>query len=374
MKLSIFAISDPAKISDMQEELDAFLIQNSKNPFMLSVFIKKEMESSLRKGSTPIVLVFMTEKKIISVVPLLVKKKFGIGFASLLFDPWFSPDFIIEKKYVETCMQFSLNFIFEHLQCQFETLDLPADSLNLPVLDKMCETNSISFSKKSDSWLDHCIIPVNGTWVDFLKSKNRNFKRRFKQLEQQLDNHGDWQVLLFENEDGEEEAFQQIMAIEEASWKQNWRNQNGNSVDDDLLNVWSGSVFAVRKYPDFKRSVWFLELNGKPIAYTLVLQYKGTAYTCKTSYNKEYRRFSPGIYLKNVAIRDLFDSGKIKMIDFMTNLPFHERWTSTRLSRVEFFLSKGYVPKLLELTVQQPATRKAMRCLLPKEISNFLGN
>jgi Acetyltransferase (GNAT) domain len=373
MRLSLYAISDPRKISEIREAFDAFVIKNSVNPFMLSVFIEKKMESSLRKGATPIVLVFMTEGNIVSVEPLLITKRFGIGFASLLFDPWFSPDFIVEKQYGEVCLQNSLNFVFDHLQCQFETLDLPTDSLNLPMLIRICETKSISYSTNDDAWLDHCVILVDRTWDEFQKSKNRNFRRRFKRIEQQLDSSGQWQILQFENENDEQGVFQRIMEIEDASWKQNWREQRSTLVDDELLNVWEASTFAAKTCPEFSRNVWFLELNGQAIAYTMVLQYKGTAYTCKTSYKKQYRKLSTGIYLKNAVIRDLFNSGRVRMIDFMTNLPFQERWTSTHLSRVEFSLSKGIFPNLFEFTFQQPITKKVLRRLLPKAITNVLS-
>ena len=123
---------------------------------------------------------------------------------------------------------------------------------------------------------------------------------------------------------------------------------------------------AVRTCPDFKRSVWFLELNGQAIAYSLVIQYKGTAYMAKTSYNNQYRHFYPGIYINNVAIRDLFNSGRISMIDFMTNLPFMKTWTHRRLLRVRFLLWKGFLPNLLELTIQQPQIRRVMWRLIPR--------
>lgn len=367
MKLSTYAISDPGKISEIQEQLDEFIIKNSENPFLLSAFMKKEMESALHSGFLPVVLVFSVEGKIVSLAPLLVKKRFGVGFASMLFEPWFTPDFISEEKYSSLCMENSLTFIFDHLQCQFETLALPGESANLPVLERICENENIAFRKKSENWLDHCIVSVDKSWADFQNLKNRNFRRRFKRIEQQLDNSGKWQILLFENEDNEPEVIQKILAIEKSSWKQNWRTQHGSPIDEELLNVWEGSVFAVRTYPDFRRSVWFLELNGQTIAYTLVVQYKGKAYTFKTSFDNQYRRLSPGIYLKNVVLRDLFNSGRIKVIDFMTNLPFQERWTHNHLSRFEFHLSKGLLPNLFDSVIQQTPTKK-LRSLLPKSL------
>jgi hypothetical protein len=143
--------------------------------------------------------------------------------------------------------------------------------------------------------------------------------------------------------------------VEEGCWKNNWRIHNNSVVlaDGDLLNLWTGAGLAAKDYPDLKRRIWFLNLDGKPIAYNLAIEYKGTIYMCKTSFNNKYRNLSPGIYLNNIAIQDSFNSRCINMIDFLTNLPFHERWTRNRLFRVRFSLSKGTMPNLYGSFVKQ---------------------
>jgi hypothetical protein len=333
---------------------------------MLSVFIKETMESTLQKDSIPIVLVLMADGKIIGVVSLSLRKKFGIRFASFLFDDHFSPDFVFDTGYSEVCLQNSLTFIFDNLGCRFTTLDLPAESLNLHILERMRETNRIYIRKENDAYLNHNIISVDRAWNDFKKLRGKNFRHRFKQIERRLSSAGQWQILLFENKDHEQGVLQKIMDIEKTSWKQNWRLQHHALVDESLLKFWwEGSSLAIRTYPDLKRSTWFLELNGYAIAYSLVLQYKGTAYIGKTSYNNQYRKIYPGIYVNNVAIQNLFNCGGIKTIDFMTNLPFHEIWKPKNLLRTRLLLFKGSLPNL-ELIIQLPQIRRAMRRLIPE--------
>lgn len=371
LRLSIHAISDPRKIFEIEEELDAFIIKNSKNPFVLSVFIKETMESTLQKGSIPIVLVFMTEGKIIGIAPLLLRKKIGIRFANLLFDFWFSPDFIFNAEYSEVCMQNSLTFIFDHLKCKLATFELPAESLNLHILERVCKTNRICIDKKNDADLNHRIIPVESTWDNFQKSRGKYFRQEFRGIERKLGSAGKWQIILFENKDHEQDAFRRIIDVERVSWKQNWRLKQHVSADVQLFQLWEGSSLAIRTCPSFKRSVWFLELNGHAIAYSLVIQYKGTAYIAKTSYDNQYREFYPGIYAINGAVRDLFNCGRVKTIDFMTNLPFVKKWASVHQLRFRFLLWKGFLPNLFELIVQQLQISRVMRRLIPKIISLF---
>jgi Acetyltransferase (GNAT) domain len=367
LRFSIRAISDPRKISEIEKELDPFIIKNSNNPFILSVFIKKRMELTSLKHSTPTVLVFMTDGKIIGVAPLLLREKFGIRFAELLFSYSISPDFIFDTKYSEVCIPNCLNFIFDHLGCRFAILDLPAESQNPQTLERTCKTNHIYIRKKNDAYLNHSIIHVDGTWNDFQKSQNKNFGKRFKQNERRLSRAGQWQILLFEQEDKEQEVLRKIMYIEKTSWKQNWRFQHNLLADESLLKFWwEGSSLAISTYPDFKRSTWFLELNGSAIAYTLVFQYKGAAIMAKTSYNNQYRKIYPGIYLNNVAIQHLFNCDRIKTIDLMTSLPFHDIWEHELLLRVRLCLWKGFLPNLLELFIQRRQTRRIMSYLFPK--------
>ena len=359
------AILDPRKISAIREELDAFIGKNSDNPFLLSVFIKQTMESALRKGTIPILLFFRTEGRIIGAVPLVIGKRFGIRFAAFLFDFWFSPDFIFDLERNEICMQNTLSYLFNHLKCQFATFDLPAGSLNVPVLERICATNGITYRKKNDAYLNHRIIPVERTWADFKKSRGKKFRCEFRSIERKLGNAGSWQITLFENTDHEEIALRKIKDVESASWKQIWRLQQNLLLDEQLFQLWTGSSFAIKTNPDFKRKVWLLELNGTTIAYSFAIQYKGTAYLAKTSYNKQYRGIYPGVYIFNWAIRDLFNCGEVKNIDFLTNLPFLKKWASQYKSRSRFVLHKGFLPKLLAILFQQPQIQ-SLRRFIPK--------
>jgi CelD/BcsL family acetyltransferase involved in cellulose biosynthesis len=215
----------------------------------------------------------------------------------------------------------------------------------------MCEANKIGFRNENDVPIDHAIVPVKSTWSDFQKSKSKSFIRKSENIERRLANAGRLNILRFENEDNEQDALGKITDIEEASWKQNWRVKHHYLADENLLNLWEASNLLTRSHLDFKRRVWMLELNDQPVAYNLALLYKGTAYMFKTSYKNQYRKFYPGIYINNIAIRDLFDSGNVQLIDFMTNLPFHKRWTSKYLVRVRFLMWKGFLAKLIRVNI-----------------------
>jgi hypothetical protein len=90
------------------------------------------------------------------------------------------------------------------------------------------------------------------------------------------------------------------------SWKERWRTERGADLDSDLMMIWEASHHLTETESQFGVKVWFLEADNRPLAYVLVLQHKKVAFLCKSSFDERYRRFSPGIYALNAAIRDLF--------------------------------------------------------------------
>jgi hypothetical protein len=360
-KTRITAVSDPKMLLDLKEELDAFIIKNNENPFLLPTFLAKQMESPSVKRSTPKVLIIRNEDSIVGVLPLLIEKKFGFQFARFLLNVPYSPDFIFDYHYREVCMESCLNFIFGFLHCLYAHFSLPVESKNFDLIKLVAAKTSVKIQIKVDESFNHAIMMVENSWEDFQKLKGKHFSKTLRQLERRMENSGNIEIQFFENAQSEEEVFLKIMDVEKSCWKHNWRVDNDVQLDEDLINIWTWSCLAIRTYEGFKRRVCFLNLDGKVIAYNLAIEYKGTAYMCKTSFNNEYRKLNPGIFVINMSIRDSFDSGNVSRIDFMTNLPFHKRWTRMCLFRVEVLLVKGILPKLLVSIVRQPKIRLIMR-------------
>jgi hypothetical protein len=346
LDVSIVVISTAEELSMVEKELDAFIMENSDNPFILGVFLKAKLKSTPEEYD-PKVIIFRVMDKIVGYAPLLLKKKYGLQFASFLFDYWFNPDFVFDLNYQELCVQALLNCVFGPLRCSFFDFVLPAESKHLADLQKCSEFKRITSNKKTFDYLNHCTISVTGTLDDFNKRLNSESRHHFKRVKCKLDSTGVCKIVQFKDGDNEEIAYERIRAIEESSWKQNWRLGQNLSSDLQLFALLNITFLAAKNYYGFKRSIWFLELDNHPIAYTLVIQYLGTAYLVKTSFNDEFRKFSPSIFLTNEIINSSFCSGNLKLIDFMTNLPFMQKWKPIQLSRIQFSLRKGYLPKLL---------------------------
>jgi hypothetical protein len=381
-KLSVTAISSLKNLSKIEKEVDAFIASHTTNPFMLIPFLKVNMRSMLSSELTPIVLVVRADEKIVGVATFVLKRAYGIWRSLLkeqlgtysadsLFGYYFSPDFILDDAYRQESVRCVLNFLFDTMDCRFVTVYLPVGSPNLHLLPRQCEDDGTSLRMTSSAFMAYRFMPVNCNWDSFQSGKGRHFNRKFKKMERNFGFAGSSKVLFFENETAMKGVFQRILEVERASWKQRDRFQHGFTLDSSLVDIWEASSMAYKAYDGFKLLVWLLELNGDSIAYSLGCQYKGTAYLAKTSFDDKWKTLYPGIYINGLAIRDLFRSGEVKAISFMTNLPFHERWTSVYLPRVKVLMWRGALPRLLEFFVQFRGFQFFMRFARSRYLSSL---
>jgi hypothetical protein len=153
--------------------------------------------------------------------------------------------------------------------------------------------------------------------------------------------------------------YKKILSVEDMSWKQNWRSQIGQTLDADLLWAWNASVSLIKKNPEFKLHLLFLELNHQSIAYSMVIQYKGIAIGVKTSFVQKYRKLGVGAYSNNAIIRALFDKEDVKQFDFLTNLHYMGIWTHKCLPRVKYTINKR-TPSNLVLQVLQNSKKSSL--------------
>jgi hypothetical protein len=370
MKLLIRVISDLNELHEIEGAWNVSISKCSRNPFLLSGFVKQFMESNRSRGWTPLLLVISTDNKIIGISPLKTKKKFGVRFAKFLPKSSFSPDFIGDDQYKEIYIAHTLDFLFKTLHCQFVDLTLPAESPNLRTIKQKCQANRTHFF--TTSGIGHRILPIECTWAEFEKFRGGNFRRKFKKIEQHLDSIGLWRITCIEKENEEMDITKKVLDVERMSWKEGRRTQRGIKIDPDLMMVWAGSQYMAKTEPDFKWSVWLLELNDQTLAYLLACQYKEVAYFTKTSYDGRYKRFTPGIYICNAAIRELFNKHRIRKVDFLTDLPFMETWTSLCSPRVRIVMSRKRVPHAIIKFVLSSKSIKGILTLLSKSALSII--
>ncbi len=362
-RVTIKVISDPDRLGEIEDAWDSFVDRCGDNPFFLSGFVKEYAKAYRSEGWTPLILVVLIDNAMSGIVPLVIKKRFGIRFVKFLLEYHCSPEIVIDDKYREVCMPHILRFLFNTLKCQFVDLVLPTDSSNLPILKRESKAGRVYLGVRPEIEMGHRIIPINCTWGEFIKARGSNFRQKFKKIERNLNRAGSWQIVYVEGKKDEEDTFKKILDVDKLSWKEGWHASRGIS-DEQLLTIFEGLRNTTRGQPDFKWGAWFLELNNETLAYALGLHYKETTFIKRTSYVERYRHLYPGIFVVHAAIHELFDKGETRKIDFYTDHSFMTTWAKACLPRVTIMMRKGILPTAMGVLLANEATRKTLHSIL----------
>jgi CelD/BcsL family acetyltransferase involved in cellulose biosynthesis len=351
-KISIRAITDIKDILPIEHQWNTLVNESSKNPFLLSEFTKQFMESTV-KGWTPLIIVISVNNRVLGIAPLKTKKSYLGRYIESLNPPWCS-EFFFEEQYRNTCIGYTLDFIFNTLKCKFASFTLPEESPNLTSLIKQCKPRKIHLN--TTTAMAHRIVPITSTWTKFEASRTKNFRKDIRRIKRNLDKMGSWKTICAE---GKEQSgiTEKILSVEERSWKEIWRAQKGEK-DWILTSILRAASQSAKIEPNFKWNVWFLELKDKIISYILAIEYKEVVYFVKTSHDEQYKRFHPGILIQHSAIQEQFTIGQNKYIDFLTDLPYHQKWTDKCLSRVGVQLIKGTVPTFAQFMLKNTIIQK----------------
>jgi CelD/BcsL family acetyltransferase involved in cellulose biosynthesis len=343
--IEVQLILKPDDILEIESAWNDLVGQSCENPFMLSSFVSQVIRQNWSEDNAPLILVFSYKKKIIGVAPFMTKKTFGVRSLEFVNKAAVSPDLIINSQYREICIAQMFDFLFKKLNCKFVDLPLPFESPNMQIIKEQCKVKGIGFSVSPE--MGHLVLPIACSWTEFESARGKNFRHRFRKVKRKLDEAGTWNVLCLDDSQAKV-AVEKIFDVEKRSWKQTWRIQKGDDVDDDLITFLEAARHAEAIEPAFDWKVWFLEIANRTAAYQLVLEYKNVAYLTKTSYDQRYETFSPGMYLINTVICDLFNENQVKAIDFLTDLPFVRTWTSVCKQRYKVTMTKGIIPTLAE--------------------------
>jgi hypothetical protein len=305
--------------------------EHGTNAFYLGGFVEYYMSECRSAGWTPLLMVMDVEDRLVGGAALKTKGIIGGRSAELLLPKVYGTDFVLDPQYREVFVHRLLRLLLVDLRCQIVDLTLPSESPNLSFMKGWCNALGLRLDRTPlrEDLREHYVIDVAGNWNDFRNSRGKNFAHRFRDTEHLLKKAGESKVRQLNIDSAESEDI--INTIEENSWKNTWRRERGIRSDPNLpaFFAYRKSKYPQERFPRF----WLLELNGVPIAYTIIIELNGVALLCKTSYDRRYAKMSPGEYVQNAAIKEMFDSQRFSKIDFLTSLPYIQRWTSHRLAR-----------------------------------------
>jgi len=318
---------------------NSFVRRFGTTPFYFGGFVESYMDASRSLGWTPQLIVGRAHGKLAGVAALQTRGVLGNRTAISIFPRNYGTDFAVDPQNRELFILDTLRFLFEKLRCQYLDLIMPGESPNLELMRQFSGSLGLQFAiaPLGYEFAEHSVIEVTGTWDEFKSARGRKFVQRYREIERLLSKAGNWateRTLL----DGPE-AERMVETIERNSWKDAWRHERGIESDPNLP-----AFFAYWKLRSsvggYLPELYVLKLNGQPISYTIVTKLNGVAFLCKTSFDRRYAKASPGEYVQNVAVQDLFESREVVRIDFLTALDYLNRWTSLHYTRERATISR----------------------------------
>ena len=356
MTIAVEIVSDPSRLSEIGDICDRLVQRHSENPFLLAAFIEQYMERARILGWTPLVLLISVDQTVVGIVPLMTRKKFGIRQARML-PPFYFSDFVCADAYREAVASETISILFSRLHCQLVSFVFRTESPFLKLIECECSKRGIRLCYSTSlhgPWTGDgaAILHLRGSWDEFVKSKGKKFRGDIRRTERYLSAVGQWRIVhLGQGPDEQREALYRMTHVDRMSWKWFDRNnqikrehiskeQSAQFWDDLMLIVWRASLqSSARNTSSVTWYFYFLQLDRQSIAYVFVVEFNGIIFPVFTSYDREYSRFGPSIYLINMLIRDALERGAVTKIDFLTDLPFMRTWTSVSVNRVTLIMA-----------------------------------
>jgi hypothetical protein len=353
-KVTFAVVSDFNRLAAMNPEWDDCVGSYSLSPYyLMGYFMNYFLEQ--RRGrfalvenegdSTVGLAAFRLDENYILWKPKLFKFRTA---KFLLTDSW-SPDFVARPDRRKEFTERALSLLFDRLGCRSATLTLNSDSPTVPILMEWCEKHRMTLKRSPHARHPlHAVVRVRGTWDDYFKTLGQESVHKYRKSERRLDRAGSWRV-IGERVDNQV-VVDKILEIDRNSWKQKMRNQRGEEDDTEMARILN---FHLRT-PESKFCpiVWLLELNGKPIAFELVMILGGTAYHPNGSFDICYKEFAPGKVLVTRMFQDLLKMGVTRM-EFFTFHDYMRAWAPDIKRRETFVIENHRGPFKLLLTLRQ---------------------
>jgi CelD/BcsL family acetyltransferase involved in cellulose biosynthesis len=173
-------------------------------------------------------------------------------------------------------------------------------------------------------------VEIDRAWDAYMRGIDKQRRNDIRRCRRRLEEQGELSVRF---EDGRECLMQLLEAAFEVE-RSSWKGDDGTAIASHpdtrefytRIANWSADRGWLR--------LNFLELDGRPLAFSYVLQDGGVAYLLKIGYDDAFRKFGPGILLQYETLARAFDEGLERFELLGTDTPHKLIWTRAARERV----------------------------------------
>ncbi len=182
-----------------------------------------------------------------------------------------------------------------------------------------------------DAGLVFTSLPDNGNpWIDltlgweaYYATRSRRLKKGNNHIRNRLQRGFERiEVRRWRGGPGGDTVRALLVAVSGASWKK----QTGLTLDKPAPRAWLEALFR-HHAPRGEVQVWWLELDGRPVATELQLCRGGHVYALRADYDQRFEEYSPGTYLFWRLLEALQEEGESRRYWMGPgHNPYKERW------------------------------------------------
>ena len=148
-------------------------------------------------------------------------------------------------------------------------------------------------------------LELRGSWDEYEPSLGKNLLRNLKRARRQLEQKGKLSVEITQVRQHFDELLEEAFAVEASGWKGAGHTAIASKPRTRAFYTEMGRWAASR---DMLR-LYFLRLDGRPLAVYFALQHRGVCHLLKGGYDPAYGHCSPGNLLMHSVIRSGFSAG-----------------------------------------------------------------
>jgi CelD/BcsL family acetyltransferase involved in cellulose biosynthesis len=201
-------------------------------------------------------------------------------------------------------------------------------------------------------------LAIDGTWPAFFGSKSQRFKKTFRNIKNRLDRLGTVTVEEHRVVEPSGTIFEEMIDLTKRSWKA----ACGVAIATMPRMREFFAELSQRATRHGWLSLWFLRLDGLPIAMEYQLRSNGTAYALRADYDLAHAASSPGSALNFAIAQSLFERKDIREYQMGPGLnEYKMRWATGchETVRLQVYRSGAY-SRMLHLVETRvvPAVRR----------------
>jgi CelD/BcsL family acetyltransferase involved in cellulose biosynthesis len=210
-------------------------------------------------------------------------------------------------------------------------LDLSFLESNDPLLAEWRPATEASRVKTAQRVIERSpYVEIDGPWKEFearLPSRRRSKLRRFRR---RLSEQGSVSIETRDGSERLEHLLDEGFQIEASGWKRE-RGTAISSRPETLAFYREVARWASER--GWLR-LWFLRLDGRPIAFAYCLEQGERLYELKVGFNIDYGKFGPGVVLTQARLSHSFSAG-LRSYEFLGQAERHKLdWTTTCRDRI----------------------------------------